>query len=117
MSAARELPGEILSAFRDRLTRDADRLGCLRNALAAEEAPVLSEDPRRDEIEQLAHGLVGTGATFGFAEVGAAAEDVERLAGLSPVLIAPADGEYRRLLLLAVERLQHALGAENAPGE
>lgn len=116
MSAARELPDEILSAFRDRLRRDADRLGCLRDALAAEEAPVLSEDPRRDEIEQLAHGLVGTGATFGFAEVGAAAEDVERLAGLSR-LSAAADPECRRLLLLAVERLQHALGADHAPGE
>jgi HPt (histidine-containing phosphotransfer) domain-containing protein len=103
------LPLELVSAFRARLRRDAARLATLRDALADEGAQALADDPHRMELEQLAHGLVGAGATFGFAEVTAAAEDVERLTGLRPALMAPADAECRRLLLLAVENLHLAV--------
>ena len=112
MSPGDDLPADVLAAFQARLARDADRLVALRAALASADAPALVSDPHRGELEELAHRLVGAGATFGFTEVTAAAEDVERLAGLRPALVARADAECRRLLLLALDRLHLAVTAD-----
>jgi hypothetical protein len=108
MTAAHALPPEVVAPFRARLLRDADRLVTLRVALVAAGAPAPVEASPLAELDRLAHALVGAGATFGFAEVTAAAEDLERLTGLRPALIAAADAEYRRLLLLALDRLHRA---------
>ena len=115
MTGTPGLPVEVLVAFRARMRQDGERLASLGAALAEESAQPLAEDPRRDELDRIAHGLVGAGATFGFAEVTAAAEDVERLSGLHPALLAAADAECRRLLLIAVERLCFALTSECEP--
>lgn len=110
------LPPEVLAPFLARLERDARRLAALRDGLAAAGAPPLALDPRWAELDRLAHGLVGAGGTFGFSEVSAAAEDVERLTGLAAGLVAEADAECRRLALLAAARLHRALlAAERDP--
>lgn len=109
MSEPARLPPGIVGAFRARMARDAERLDALRTALAGPAAPALADDPRRVEVEEVAHGLVGAGATFGFVEVTAAAEDVERLTGLRPALVRDLDAGYRRLLLLALDRLHQVL--------
>jgi hypothetical protein len=103
------LPPEVLAPFRVRLERDARRLAAIRDGLAAAGAPPLVDDPRWAELDRLAHGLVGAGGTFGFPEVSAAAEDVERLTGLRTELVAEADAECRRLALLAALRLHRTL--------
>ena len=109
------LPPEVLAPFRARVAREARRLAALRDGLAAAGAPPLLEDPRWPELDRLAHGLAGAGGTFGFPEVSAAAEDIERLTGLGAELVAAADAECRRLVLLAVLRLYRALlAAERA---
>ena len=105
------LPPEVLAPFLARLERDARRLAALRDGLAAAGAPPLAADPRWAELDRLAHGLAGAGGTFGFPEISAAAEDVERLTGLGAGLVAEAEAECRRLVLLAVLRLHRALRA------
>ena len=103
------LPPEMLAPFRARVAREARRLAAIRDGLAAAGAPPLLEDPRWPELDRLTHGLAGAGGTFGFPEVSAAAEDVERLTGLGAELVAAADAECRRLALLAALRLHRAL--------
>jgi chemotaxis protein histidine kinase CheA len=105
VTAGHALPPEVVAPFRARLLRDADRLATLRATLTRAGAPALAEEPRLAELDRLAHALVGAGATFGFEEITAAAADLERLTGLRSALIATADAEYRRLLLLAIDRL------------
>ena len=106
--AGDDLPPEVRAAFLARLEQDARRLAALCDGLAAAGLPPPG-DPRWAELDRLAHGLAGAGGSFGFPELSAAAEDVERLTGLSPGLWSTVTPQCGHLTLAAAERLQRAL--------
>lgn len=64
--------------FRRRAARDRDRIARLAATLRAESDWDLVAGTH-SELEDLAHGLAGTGGTFGFPSLSVAAARVERL--------------------------------------
>lgn len=71
--------GDPVDAFRLRAARDRDRIVRLAGRLRAESDWDLVATTHL-ALEDLAHGLAGSGATFGFPSLSVAAARVERLA-------------------------------------
>jgi len=74
---------EVQRRFRERVTRDHDRLTALWRALA-ESREDSAVDPRWREIENIAHGLYGAGGTFGYPAISRAAAVLERHVAAQP---------------------------------
>jgi HPt (histidine-containing phosphotransfer) domain-containing protein len=70
------LPDPML-AYRDRAIRDRNSIARLMAQIA--ESPWVRLAPPLNELEALAHGLAGTGGTFGFPALSDTAARVERL--------------------------------------
>ena len=87
----------LQARFRERASRDMELLG---RCLAA-------GDPGAPEVETTAHKLAGAAGLFGYAEVGQAAHDIDRVfgAGLRP---------GREMIEILIDRLGAVVGEEPA---
>src|SRR4051794_27712829 len=106
MSSLNDLKSQLLGAFFEESAEAAESLEAGLLKLEAGEGAVVV-----DEVFRAAHSIKGGAGTFGFAEVGALAHDMETLLDQIRSGTRPPTADLMALLLEGVDALRDALAA------
>ena len=106
MSSLNDLKSQLLGAFFEESAEAAESLEAGLLKLEAGEGAVVV-----DEVFRAAHSIKGGAGTFGFAEVGALAHDMETLLDQIRAGTRPPAADLMALLLEGVDALRDALAA------